>query len=351
MTAAPAREAHDVSVWDTGFEAALRDARHLLHDLPRTRDAIVDARERLNRWRAEHPGVRAELVADQPPGSLFVDYDLILDDPTGGTLAVTWRPDDGVPWLVNYAEHWASNLVASIDGEGITVQDAFRALHLAGDANPDLLELLVEQQLVVRAVEREQLAPEPIELQAAADDFRRAHGLHSASAMHDWLQSPRLTLERFQRILTVTLQARKLRQRIASERIDEYFARHRADFDRLQFVEVRTARAESARQLTSLAATTSLMSALECVVAEPDGHDVRAELRSQFARDVSPVLRSAGPGQVMGPEWATPDHVLVQLLTLQPAQLDQRSAAIEELVYREWLAEQRAAAAVEWHWV
>ena len=73
---------------DTGFEAALRDARHLLHDLPRTRDAVVEARERVNRWRAGHPGVRAELVADQPPGSLFVDYDLLLDDPTGGTFGL-----------------------------------------------------------------------------------------------------------------------------------------------------------------------------------------------------------------------------------------------------------------------
>ena len=27
---------------DTGFESALREARHLLHELPRTRDAIVE---------------------------------------------------------------------------------------------------------------------------------------------------------------------------------------------------------------------------------------------------------------------------------------------------------------------
>jgi len=63
-------------------------------------------------------------------------------------------------------------------------------------------------------------------------------------------------------------------------------------------------------------------------------------------------LRSARCGQVIGPEWQAPDHVLVQVLTRQPAHLDQCTrAAIEELVYGEWLAGQRAAVAVEWHWV
>ena len=170
--------------------------------------------------------------------------------------------------------------------------------------------------------------------------------------MHDWLASRRLTVERFQRILTVTLQARKLRQRIASDRIDDYFASHRAEFDRLQFVEVRTAHAEAARQLASWPKRARSWARSTWLSRSRTGATSVAELRTRFAHEVAPGFASARCGQVIGPEWAAPDHVLSQVLTRQPARLDQRTrAAIEELVYREWLAAQRAATAVEWHWV
>ena len=58
------------------FDSAVVHATEFLKSLPRMREDVRSANERLNQFRSDHPEVRADLLIDQPPGSTEVDYDL-----------------------------------------------------------------------------------------------------------------------------------------------------------------------------------------------------------------------------------------------------------------------------------
>src|SRR5262245_32273598 len=106
------------------FEAALSEGIAFLRDLPPGRGEVAASRSRLEAFRAAHPGLRVDLLVDQPPGSPRVDYDLLLGGPDGSTVALNWRPDRGLPWVVDYADHWAANFVVSVNRKDVTVQQA-----------------------------------------------------------------------------------------------------------------------------------------------------------------------------------------------------------------------------------
>jgi putative peptide maturation system protein len=322
----------------------LQDAAMLLRSLPRRRAQLGEARAKMQDWNQRHPDVHADLIVDQPPGSLFVEYDLVFGDLEGGTLGLTWRDDDGTPWLVSYADHWASNFVASVDGQGISIQDALRALHLGAETHPDLLERIVEQKLVLTAVDRDPTPVTEAELQTAADDFRRANGLQSAADMRRWLDTHRLTPTTFASMLTSTIRAARLRKRIATERSAAYFESHADDFARARITTVRFATRDEAERFSNRARGQSLLSIVDASV-------VHAEMVSGFQRTLPPVLAGAGLGDVVGPYREGDLFVLAQVNSREPAQLDDETQrAIEDVVFAKWLAEQRAAANVQWHW-
>src|SRR5688572_5273927 len=130
------------------FDEALSGAVSMLRELPRDRQAAPHAASALHTLRVAHPGIDVELVVDQPPGSPRVDYDLVLGHPEGGTVGLCWRADDGVPWAVEYASHWAASFVVSVNKEHVPVQTALMFFRLAGRRVPDLMEELVDQTLV-----------------------------------------------------------------------------------------------------------------------------------------------------------------------------------------------------------
>src|SRR4051812_25408887 len=123
----------------TAFDVALMHGILLLRGLPRRREEGAEARKGMDSFRTAPPGGRADLLVDKPPASRKVDYDLLLTHPDGGTVALTWRADEGIPWSVQYADHWAANYVVTVDADHVTVQEALLALKLAGRRHPDLM--------------------------------------------------------------------------------------------------------------------------------------------------------------------------------------------------------------------
>jgi peptidylprolyl isomerase len=295
--------------------------------------------------------LRADLVVDQPPGSLRADYDLLLGDPTGGSMALSWRPDDGEPWSVSYAEHWAANFVVSIDGEGVTVQQALLALRRSATAHPDLLAELVNQRLLLRAIEREQPPVADDELQDAADRFRRANGLHSAAESWRWLERMGLTQEQFEAMLTLTEQGRKIKECVAAERLDTAFEAHRADYDQVQLLEVQASTPALAEQLAIEARTVGLLAAAEARLRTMPATSLEGTFRRRYASALPPTLRAAATGEIVGP-YGQPQRTLVaQVYCREAARLDgETRSAVEDAVFQEWLAQQQNAATVEWHW-
>ena len=332
------------------FEHAVANAVPLLKQMPRAREDISMAQRQVNGFRAAHPDLRADLLVDRPPGSSRVDYDLLLGDDSG-TLALSWRTDDGVPWSVTYADHWAASLVVSVNDVGVTVQEALLFLKLAADRQSDLMTALIDSQLVVEAIATDPPPVSRADLQAAAERFRRRHGLLTAEATRRWLAQLGMSVTRFEECLARAVQERKLKDRVTADRIQPYFERQRTAFDFITCFQVTTPDESTALAIVQGARGTDLTSAAREAASAGRG-GVHALLLSQYARDLPEAAAAAGVGTIVGP---TPSHgrySVVEVIARRAAELDDEThAAIGTELFQEWLIDRRNRASVRWHWL
>jgi putative peptide maturation system protein len=329
-------------------DVPLADAIALLQALPRERARLPEARGRFHEFRRDHPGLRADLLVDQSAGSPRVDFDLLLGHPAGGTLALAWRADDGVPWNVEYADHWTANLVLAVNRRPVTVQQALMFLRFTARTQPDLMTELVEQQLIDEVIEAD---PTPVSgeaLQAAADRFRRENGLHGADATRRWLQEMGLTVERFEELLAWAVRREQLEEQVTAEGIAPYFEAHRARFDRVSFVRVGGLDDATARRLAVAARRVGLLATAQAAVGSDGASRLDIRLATGHAFELPAWLAAAPAGAVVGP--ADGEGALAEVLSRSPAVLDVPTRwAIRSLLFRQWLRERRERAAVLWH--
>ena len=334
----------------TEFMRIVSEGIALLRDLPADYRDVADAQARAENWRNTHPGLRSDLVPHREPDSAFADYDLLIDHPDGGTLSLSWRSDDGVPWSVSHAQHWAANYVLTVDGESVTVQEALRLLRMEGQSRPDLIDQLVEQKILLRAVNQAEIDVEDTALQDAADRFRRARGLLAAADMERWLQEAGLTVLQFQTLLGITVKIRHLKQRLASDHVAAFEAQ-RERYDRLCVFEVEGLDEAAAARLKARAAELGLPGAACASAREGANPALRGTLATRFALEFPEPVRDAVPGVVLGPFERGGRLVLAEIVLRRPAELDAETrAALHDAMVQGWLDRQREAAAIEWHW-
>src|SRR5262245_39178349 len=260
---------------------------------------MPEGRARLEHFRRENPGVRADLLVDQPPASRQVDYDLMLSHPEGGTLALSWRADEGVPWAVQYADHWAANYVLTVDARDVTIQQALLFLKLTGDREPDLMTELVDQQLIAVAIDAD---PPPVsdeELQRAADEFRRASRLLNAESTRRWLEEMGLSMEQFQSRLRGAVQIRKLKERVTADDIETYFEAHRKSFDFIRYFQVETRSQATASELAATAREVGLLAATQKLMVNAEAQVSTGSLCFQRAFELHSALNTTAAGVVV----------------------------------------------------
>lgn len=334
------------------LDAAIAAAVELLRTLPRQREDAGAARASFEKFRSSHPGVRTDMVVDQPPGSPQVDYDILLGHPSGGSLVLGWRADEGVPWSVEYADHWASNFVVTVNDRPVTIQEALLYLRVEAHRSPDLMTDIVNQRLVAEAIEKDPPLVSPDELQESADAFRTVHGLFRADAMHRWLAETDLTEERFAALVRWIAQRRKLQDQVADERVEAHFDAHRAQFETVYYFRVDARDGALAQRLAADAVGRGLWATLHGDPARPDGENLAGVLESRYARELDARLAGASVGSLVGPVTDASGHWIAQVLDRRPPRLDSRTrAAVGSEIFREWLVERRSKAVVHWHWL
>jgi len=336
------------------FEKALMHAVALLRELPRGREGVRQARKQLERFRQSHPGLPADLLVDQPPASAEVDYDLMLEHPEGGTVAVSWRADNAIPWSVAYADHWASNYVLSVNNLPITVQQALLFLKLACDESLDLMTELIDQALIANEMKDDLSSLNKEELQTAADGFRSANHLESADATRRWLQETGLSVTRFEELLTHLIHRQKLEERITEKKIKPYFELHRKKFVSMRLFRMDTRDGDLAKCLAGLARNQGLAAATYKLLISPEyrDKDITGALVSRFALELPSKMAIAPIGAVIGPIAEEQKFWVAQIIHRRPARFDEQTrAVIRDHLFREWLAKRRDQATVRWHWV
>ena len=324
----------------------------LLRKLPRRREDRDEARAQVEIFRVVHPGVSVDLLIEKLPGSPNLDYDLLLRGPEGDTVALSWREDNGVPWTVNFADHWAANCVASVGNQHIEVQEALLFLKLSSHHAPNLMDELLDQLLISEALDKDPPLVQDWEIQEEASRFRMGRRLISEEKMQKWLEEHGLSSKTFQNMMSAGVRARKFKRRVTEEQIVPYFTSHRDKFDIVQFFQAEAPTEALALELATRAREEGLLAATHRHLASEDGWGLEGSLVSQRAYKLPPPLALVEVGTVVGPNLHGIQYRVAQVLQRRPSELDWHAReAVGEKLFRDWLTERRLQVNCRWHWM
>ncbi|MFB4278709.1 TIGR04500 family putative peptide maturation system protein [Nonomuraea sp. MTCD27] len=323
----------------TSLGPALESGVKLLRGLTRRRSAVAEANRGADAWAAAHPSFAAQLVASPRPGSPLVDYDLLIDDPSGGTIMLGVQVDDGASWLVDHATHWAAGRLLTVDGTPVSVSEAMLMLRSLTRPGLSPQEELVRFCLLRNAAAKEQVSL--ADIQAAADTFRKRRRLTSRDAMKAWLDRMGLSAEAFHDHMAATARDHAFRARMRAELGPGHLARHRDRFARVWAAWVLSEEPIDVAELQrSPGGSLADRWDLQLTKARTWSGDLPAPLRE------TPAGGGAGPVPHEG-------RFLTGLITKrQEAMADAETLeAAGRAAFDQWLADAAEQAQVTWHWL
>ncbi|MBX7221167.1 MAG: peptidylprolyl isomerase [Blastocatellia bacterium] len=207
------------------------------------------------------------------------------------------------------------------------------------------LDKAIEGYVVVREATSRGLEVDDDALQEAADTFRTERGLLKAAAFHSWLKQHRLTLDGWEQMMVEDLLRARLSSVVISEdRISEYFALNRRNFDEIELAmclvrEVGMADEIAAQSRESVEAFYALsrIYSVDPATAPQGGYRgwVRRTEVPVWAAD---ILFSMSPRSLHGPVFENGVWALYLVHDIKRASLDPAvHKKIGELLFAEWL--------------
>jgi len=335
---------------DDSFAEILSGAVALLRVLPRDRKSLDKARASFRLFRDSLNGIHCDLLADHPPASDKVDYDILIGTPDGGTVVVSWQPDEGVPLTVQHADHWAANYVLTVNERHTSIQSALVYLNTFLHRRPHLMEELINGSLILQEIEASPPEVSEAEIKKAINDYRIGMGLSSAAATREWLAAMGLTAAGLRELVEPGLKARKLKERLTADQVRPWFRSHRSLFEMLTVFRVHTKSKALAAALARGARRSDLWTAVRTVASQlpkPEGR-----LTTMHACEFPESLAGASERAIAGPESEPGGHWVGQLIKRAPARLDRATRMkIQDTLFRTWLAERRQQSSIRWHWM
>ncbi len=241
-----------------------------------------------------------------------------------------------------------------ISGADVSLAEVVRSWRLNGDTS---LLAVAARDLIIRNVIRDRgLSVSNDELQAAADDFRRARKLERAVDTHHWLKERDWSIERLELHLERQLLHEKLIDDVATEdAIRQHFAEHRRAYDQAAIahlvVDDRAVAEELISQIHEDGADFEALVRQHSVDTTTNQNGGKLGLTNRLS--MLPLIEShvfaASEGQVIGPFETRNGFHLIRIERLISGQLDGSvREAIRQDVFESWLQDQISAANVEW---
>jgi putative peptide maturation system protein len=317
------------------------------------------ARSRLQAVRRRHPELMIDLLSEEEAYDRSIHYDALIRLAGEGTTSLSYCPEPALPWPLRGVHRWSDADLVRVNAKVLQVDEAIALLDFIWH-NARLIERLLNTCLVQEELERAPIELSDAELQRAMDEFRIANKLFSADETHAWIERQGMTHERLERYVHNNALVARLRDRITADRVDEYFNRHRSDFDSASIARFELLDESRARALAGQIRTEGLdfFAAAELCYLEGIEHGVPST-SSLFGtvtrRDARATLLDAlfdvEPGQVLGPIALDDRFALVRVIEITPARLDSRTRnTIKDFLFDEWLADRRRSAKIEWYW-
>ena len=318
-----------------------------------------EARARLRALREHHPDLGIDLLAEEEAFDQSVHYDVLLRRADEGTVSLSYCPERAVPWPLRGVHRLSEGDLVRVNANVLQVDQALACIDFIWDQAP-VIEQLVNLCLIREELEREPIDLTDAELQQAMDQFRSAKKLFKAEDTLRWLERHGMSHEKLERYVAEIAIVPKLRDRLAAGRVEEYFRQQPGHFDTVRVARLEVADESEARDLAEQIRAGaqdffSVAGRLFFEAAERGAPPKTSTFAMIERRKAEPVLRdplfAAAPGQLVGPVPVESGHILVHVLEMVPARLDDRMrAVIKDILFKDWLAERRQAARIEWCW-
>jgi len=336
----------------TVLDEAIVAAVVLLRKLPAGRNLTGVTRKLFTRFNECYPDLRAKLITHVIPASDRVTYDLLLhlDHKAGGVISLGWNGDSGLPWIPQFADHWAANFVLSVNGMEMTIQSALLFLNSVLTDQPNLMEELIERSLLSEAISVEPMSLSEHEISRAVDNFRLNRGLGSAVETQRWLEETNLTMEALRSMVGHEELVRKFKQNLTRSSVLPYFRANRSNFESLGVLQVSGLTRPAAEKLARKWRQNRQFPFPELVTKSR--HAWVCNFRTLFRCELAGDFEGKLPMDIVGP-FQTPDGFTVaQILNQRPARLDAATRQrIQQELFGAWLKSRRSQATVRWHWM
>lgn len=244
-------------------------------------------------------------------------------------------------------------VAVTVNGHDITLHDIFYPLKIRTDLG--LLRRAVRDYIVAQAVAREGVVVTPIELQTAADAFRRHNGLHKAADTDKWLKDNDLTLDDLETRLHQTLAEEKLLHRIITQQdIWGYFAEHRGHFDTVELSHIVVAQEGVAQELHTQITEEDedFYTLARRYSIDEKTRDAGGYIGDVYRRDLSPQIEAAVLGaeeeSVVGPIKTDQGYHLIMVEAIDLAVMDEATEEhIKNVLFETWLEQEISGSSVE----
>jgi putative peptide maturation system protein len=298
------------------------------------------------------------LVWEEQPYTNAVHYDALLSVTGGDTISLSVCPTSDTPWPLRGARLTSDHDLLRVNGETMRVDEAMGVIDFIWD-DARVVGRLVEFSLVNAELRRRALTPSPADLQRALDEFRRARGLVTAAATHEWLDAQRMSHARLEQLVESQAQLFALRRAVAAEiGVEAHWAVHPGAFDVARVARLRLRDRDRAERLGGeLRGGREFYTAVEDEFAAGRVLDIRGGMlavlrRHEMSAALARTVFAAAPGDVVGPIDGDGTYDLVRVIHTEPATLDDDDTrhAVVDAIFEQWLADRRRAAKVEWLW-
>ncbi|MEG4084841.1 peptidyl-prolyl cis-trans isomerase [Microcoleus sp. POL10_C6] len=237
------------------------------------------------------------------------------------------------------------NLIfVTINDQPLSLQASLQHLKKAGKLNTVLLEI-AQQNLLEREIQAREI-PEPTAemVEQFLLEFRLQQKLTSPESFQLWLLKNGTTYSEFKQQVSFRIQQEELKASITADEVQNYFDQRKADLERVVFSRIVVESVDSARNLKEKAeqgADFNQLAKEHSIVDDAIVGGVMAPIiRSQMPEVIREAMRSAQPGQLVGPLQIEQRYCLLRVEQCLPASLDgSLKCEIEEQIFQQWLTE------------
>ncbi|PTL76057.1 TIGR04500 family putative peptide maturation system protein [Vitiosangium sp. GDMCC 1.1324] len=332
---------------------AVRDALAVLTKWREQRLPPEETQESFQALKARYPAHWMNMVWEQETYGGTVHYDILVAG-EAGTYSLSYCADEEIPWPARGLQRVNESLVLRVNDDPVFITQVITSLDHAW-STLHLGRHLINMSLIDQEIRDSGLVVTDEELAGALLDFRRKRRLFSVEQVEHWMAEHGTTQVQLEQHLREDVAREKLRRKVAAGREEDWFQRHRADFERVQVARLRVSDRDEAWRLYERLIETPerFLEVAQVDFLERGGSgELFATLRrGELEPEQAERLFSTEPGRLSEPVPSGKGYELVRVLRFLPARFDEATREqVRDVLFEEWLTEGRRRARVEWFW-